>query len=142
MTRSYSRIGLVRLLKPNKTDTLRQTKYGMKKPPTNPAVESLILDCKDFSEQKKKYYDIISEYGKRLAQAEYAVNVLKVAKDAFDHRKYAMDNLTKLLVSGFYSAKLPKDLKDEVLEEREKRLETRARESADQTIQRRRRATV
>lgn len=113
--------------------------FGLKKAPTEKLVESLIAKSPEFVEAKQKYYAIMEQCGKDLAKAEYNVNVLKAAKDAFEHRKTALDNLTRLMVGGFYSARLPKDLAPEIKEEREKKLDQKARDSANESIRRRRR---
>jgi hypothetical protein len=112
--------------------------FGLSKPPTDKLVVSLIDQSQEFIEAKKKYLSVIEKYGKMLLKAEYNANVMKSAKDAFDHRRSAMENLTKLLVGGFFSAKLPKELKEEVVSKRDAVLDERARASSNESIRRRR----
>lgn len=112
--------------------------YGLKKSPTEKLVESLIAKSPEFTQAKANLYVILEQCGKDLAKAEYNVNVLKVAKEAFEHRKTSLDNLTRLMVSGYYSARMPQDLAPEIKEERERKLDQKARDSANESIRRRR----
>jgi hypothetical protein len=112
--------------------------FGLKKAPTEKLVESLITISVEIIAAKQKYYGIMEELGKRMAKAEHNVNVLKVVKEDFEHRKSNLDSLTRLLVGGFYSAKLPKDLKEEVITKRDEKFEERSRESSQESIRRRR----
>ena len=113
-------------------------KEGFEKQPTDKFVESLVESSEEFIDAKKKYYAIMKECGRDLARAEYQVNVLKVAKDGFDQRRSSMENLTKLLTGGFYSAKLPKALEPEIKEERERHLDERSREQSAENLRQRR----
>jgi hypothetical protein len=112
--------------------------FGLTKPPTDKLVISLIDQSEEFIEAKRKYYTVIEKYATILLKAEYNVNVMKSAKEGFDHRKTALDNLTRLMISGFYSAQLPKDLKEEVMAKRDERLEERSRANSQESIRRRR----
>jgi hypothetical protein len=116
--------------------------YDLKKAPTDKTVESLVMSSDILSEAKKKYYETLKKYGMMLSDAEYHINILKSGKEAYDHRKSALDNLTRLMVSGYYSCKLPAELKEDVMTKREERMEERARETTNETMSRRRRGQV
>jgi hypothetical protein len=112
--------------------------FGLKKAPTEKLVDSLITKSPEIISAKQIYYGTMEELGKKLAKAEHNVNVMKIVKEDFEHRKSVLDSLSKLLISGFYSAKLPKALEPEIKEGREKRLDERSRESSQESIRRRR----
>lgn len=112
--------------------------FGLKKPPTERLVESLITKSSEIVDAKAQYYDTMEELGKKLAKAEHNVNVMKAVKEDFDHRKSCLDALSRLLMQGFYSAKLPRALEPEIKEARERKLDERSRESSQESIRRRR----
>lgn len=65
---------------------------GFDKKPTDMAITTWICAQKDYRDANF-----------HLIQATYNVNVLEAAKWAFQHRKDALDNLTKLFLSNYYS---------------------------------------
>ena len=64
---------------------------GFDKKPTDMAITTWICAQKEYRD--KNFL---------LIQATYHVNVLEAAKWAFQHRKDALDNLTKLFLSNYY----------------------------------------
>jgi len=110
------------------------TKYNLKKAPTDKYCEVLVIASDEYQDALMDYRRIVERCNKELAEAEHKINVMKIAKEAFEHRKSALDNLTRLMVGGFYQAKLPKDLKEEVGEQK---TEDQAKDSISETMNRR-----
>jgi hypothetical protein len=112
-------------------------KFGFSKPPSDKLREAWVLTQKKYQDALVEYRNVLADIGNKMAEANHKVDVLKVVKEAFEHRKEALDNLTRLMVSGFYSAKLPVDLKEEVAEKRDRALEERSRERTSESGNRR-----
>jgi hypothetical protein len=68
--------------------------YGFDKKPTEAAISAAIT-------QDKKFKDANEE----LAQAIEDMNIMAVAKSAFEHRKKALENITSLYLAGYYGSK-------------------------------------
>ena len=111
--------------------------HGLSKSPSDKLREVWVISRDEYQKALDNYRFICDDFNKAMAEAEHKINVLKGAKEAFEHRKSSMDNLTKLMVNGFYSAKLPTELKEEIENKRERELEERSREKTNETIKRR-----
>jgi len=75
---------------------------------TEPSIKSWI--------QRHPDYQALSE---RFLQATHKVNVLKGARDAFDHRKSMIESNVKLYVAGFWAKPAqPKEVREEKAQER------------------------
>ncbi|KXH69814.1 MAG: hypothetical protein AM326_01705 [Candidatus Thorarchaeota archaeon SMTZ-45] len=87
---------------------------GFDKKPTDMAITTWICAQKDYRDA-----NFI------LIQATYNVNVLEAAKWAFQHRKDALDNLTKLFLSNYYadSKAVGKETRDMLDDMRQKKHE-------------------
>lgn len=88
----------------------RPEKYGFDKKPTEAAISSIIL-------KHPKYTEVNNE----VIKCNEEVNVLAVAKEAMNHKKKALENLTTLWVAGYYSdPDIPKEAKEIVAEKKTK----------------------
>lgn len=76
-----------------------------KKRVTEDAIKAVVFEQPEYQEASKE-----------LIEANHAVNVLAVAKDAFGHRKSALENMTRLYVYQYYYAepKIPGEQRDAV----------------------------
>lgn len=91
-----------------------EIKYKLPKVPTESMVQTVMSQQSKYKEAQKRLRDRTHELKLEVIELETQVAKLKGAKEAFDHRKAAMENLTKLLLGGFYAAKLPKEVREEV----------------------------
>jgi len=68
--------------------------YGFEvdRKPTEGAISAMILQTDEYGNASREYQE-----------ASYNVNVLASAKEAFNHRKSALENLTKLWLGSFWS---------------------------------------
>ena len=112
-------------------------KHGFSKAPSDKVREVWVIRQDQYQDALGKYRDTAAEFNNKLIDAEHEINILKTVKDAFEHRKSDLDNLVKLMVGGFYSAKLPTGLKEEVEEKRDKELTERSRERTNANARRR-----
>jgi hypothetical protein len=104
---------------------------------TDPLVNHWIIVQPSYKKTLSSYRKIIREYSKKLNAAEYEVNVLEGAKKAFEHRKTAMDNLTRLMLGGYFSGKPSKDVKEIVKEKREQKRDDAMHETLNSSIKKR-----
>lgn len=112
-------------------------KHGFKKAPSDKVREVWVIRQDKYQDALGKYRDVVSDFNDKLIDAEHEINVLKTVKEAFEHRKADLDNLCRLMVGGFYSAKLPTGLEGEVKEKRDRELAERSRERTNANARRR-----
>jgi hypothetical protein len=111
-------------------------KYGFVKI-TDPLVNQWVIVQPQYKQALASYRKIIREYSKKLNTAEYEVNVLDGVKKAFEHRKIAMDNLTRLMLGGYFSGKPSKDVKEIVKEKREQKRDDTMHETIATSLKKR-----
>lgn len=104
---------------------------------TEAIVASWIARQDKYQEVLAKYREIVREHMKKLNQAEYQVNVLDGVKRSFEHRKTAMDNLTRLMIGGYYSSKPAKDVGETVKKSHQERIESTMHEGLKESFKRR-----
>lgn len=114
----------------------KYSSYGYEKL-TEAIVLSWIIRQESYQEALNSYRETVREYNKKLNKAEYQVNIMDGVKRAFEHRKTAMDNLTRLMIGGYYSSKPAKDVNATVKENREERLESINSNALKETFKRR-----
>lgn len=66
--------------------------YGFLTKPTEPAIASAILQDPDYIEAKSKYLNSVRE-----------MNIVMGAKTAMEHKKSALETLSKLYLSGYWA---------------------------------------
>ncbi len=115
-----------------------QDKYELPKAPTESMVSQVMLSQPEFKEVNRTMRDKIHELKLELIELDLKVNKLKGAKEAFEHRKMAMDNLTRLMLGGYYSAKLPKEVREDVKAKQEEKIIEERRETLSESMQKRR----
>jgi hypothetical protein len=104
---------------------------------TEAIVTSWITRQIKYQAAMSSFRNTLSEYSKKLNEAEYEVNVLKGVKEAFEHRKTAMDNLTRLFLAGYFSSKPSKDVRESVKENREEKREESTKTKLNESFRRR-----
>jgi len=110
--------------------------YGYEKI-TEAIVTSWIARQYKYQETLAEYREIVREHMKKLNKAEYQVNVLDGVKRAFEHRKTAMDNLTRLMIGGYYSSKPAKDVGETIKASHQERVESEMHEGLKESFKRR-----
>jgi hypothetical protein len=106
------------------------------KAPTKDMIESVIL-CDPFYQKKRKRVKEISiDHAAKVRKAESNVARLKLVKEAFEHRKTALDNLARLMIGGYYSTVLPKELRKPVEDAQEQGRESKREEYLNETMRR------
>lgn len=78
------------------------------------SVETWIIRQTSYQEALKNLRTVTHDYAVKVNTAEFKVNKLKGALTAFEHRKSSMDNLVKLHGQGYWSARIPRDVQEEV----------------------------
>lgn len=115
--------------------------YGFSRQPSDKVVEMYINKNKKCQEALENLRDVTQKYNIQMAEANHKVNLLKIAKEAFEQRTKALTGLTSLLTGGFYSAKLPREIAEDVKGQKDQ-TEVRAREEVSETIRRRKERSV
>jgi len=84
-------------------------KYGLIKI-TETSIQSAIISQPEYISARKK-----------LIEAEYDLSLIQSIKEALHHKKKALENLTQLWLSGYYSEpSIPEPIKDKVEETRKR----------------------
>lgn len=92
-----------------------------KKPkPTESSIAACVIQDERYKEQKKAYLEAVKE-----------ANIINGAKEAMNHRKAALENLTKLWIAGYYSDHMQGD--DSIREAARKKAEDREKEQREKT---------
>jgi len=104
---------------------------------TEAIVTSFIIRQDSYTEALNHYRETVREYNKKLNKAEYQVNLLDGVKRAFEHKKTAMDNLTRLMIGGYYSSKPVKDARSVVKDSHEEKRQTKTLETLKESFRRR-----
>jgi len=76
-------------------------KFGFDSKPTEPAIKSAIILEPRYKQASDEHIDAMEQ-----------VNIMAVAKSAFEHRKKQLDNLTSLYLAGFFSKPKLQDAHD------------------------------
>jgi hypothetical protein len=102
---------------------------------TENSIESTILIHPAYISVQQKVMEAKKQAEEKLANAEYEVEILRVARDALEHRKTMIENLVKLYVAGFWAK--PKQPR-QVIEAKLEKSTIEAGKSAQESIRRRR----
>lgn len=93
-------------------------KFGFDKKPTEAALTAQILT----NDKYKKYNDLYIKAIKNM-------NILIAAKDGIGNKKYALENLTKLWVAGYYSTpNISKEAKEQIKNVSEENIKEKVRQ--------------
>lgn len=91
-------------------------KYDLEKSPTVQVIDAIVLKQKEYKAASEKFNDAV-----------HNARVLDTARTAFEHRKYALQSLTQLWLSNYYSnPSIPADARERPAEARRQQM----RESA------------
>lgn len=110
--------------------------YGFEKI-TEAIVSNWIIRQEAYKEALSHYRKVVRNYNQKLNQAEYSVNICDGARRAFEHRKIAMDNLTRLMLAGYFSSKPSKDIKESIQENQDQRREEATQNKLKESFRRR-----
>lgn len=111
-------------------------KYGYEKL-TEQIVNSWIIRQEEYQTALLNLRKIVHKHALKLNEEEYRVDLLKGVKESFEHRKTSMDNLTRLMIGGYYSSKPAKDVGKIVKKSHQERIESTMHEGLKESFRRR-----
>lgn len=111
-------------------------KYDLEKI-TDSIAESWINVQEDYLAALDKLRNTIADGQKELDEHEHRVDILKVARDSFDHRKSMIGHEVSLYVAGYWAK--PSQPREYVIEKGNKASEKAGEAAAKSTFERRRR---